>query len=233
MRMMFMMSGGVESTGLIKHYLETTSHEIYVHYISHNNSEGRKEYEDFAVAALIPLLQKIRPFNFDRSRLDLLSGRGLGWDYQVLYPIAMVAMRHHKCVQLHRGLCLEDNWVLRDGVIKKSTLAVDRSIHYALRKAVGHMLYEGETLDTVVPMLPEYTWAKAKYWAVLDDLAPLTWSCRKPRNGNACGKCRSCMDRAAAAEGRSHVAEIDEGYKEWLRTLDPEERSRFYTGDFT
>lgn len=213
MRMMFMMSGGVESTGLIKHYLETTDHEIFVHYISHNNSEGRKEYEDLAVAALIPLLQKIRPFNFDRSRLDLLSGRGLGWDYQVLYPIAMVAMRHHQCRQLHRGLCLEDNWVLRDGVIKKNPLAVDRNIHYTLRKAVGHMLYEGETLDTVVPMLPEYNWPKAKYWDVLGSLAWLTWSCRKPHNGHVCGKCRSCMDRASASMGRSHVAEIDEGYK--------------------
>lgn len=233
MRMMFMMSGGVESTGLIKHYLETTDHEIFVHYISHNNSEGRKEYEDFAVAALVPILQKIRPFNFDRSRLDLLSGRGLGWDYQVLYPIAMVAMRHHQCRQLHRGLCLEDNWVLRDGVIKKNPLAVDRNIHYALRKAVGHMLYEGETLDTVVPMLPEYNWPKAKYWDVLGSLAWLTWSCRKPREGGPCGKCRSCMDRSAAMQRTSHIPEVLLEYQQHLLTLDPKERDAWLYGDFT
>lgn len=233
MKMMFMMSGGVESTGLIKHYLETTDHEIFVHYISHNNSEGRKEYEDFAVAALVPILQKIRPFHFDRSRLDLMSGRGLAWDYQVLYPIGMVAMRHHRCSQLHRGLCLEDDWILRDGRLFKNPLALNCSIHFALRKAVEHMLYDGETLDSVVPFLPEYNWPKAKYWQILGSLAWLTWSCRRPSMGNACGKCRSCLDRAAAIHRTSHIPEVINEYQQFLITLDPRERDKWMYGDFT
>lgn len=209
MRIMFMWSGGVESTATIKHRLETTDDELFVHYIRHNSREGRMRYEDAAVDALLPLLRKIRPLHYSESSLSLIGGHGLAWDFQVLYPIALVAMRHFKCEQINRGLCQEDNWHRQGARYYRNQFGNGAHRHHTLRSALAHMLQGAETLDSVAPMLPEYEWPKAKHWQVLGDLGPLTWSCRRPRiDGVPCGQCHSCRDRAAAILGTSDIPDV-------------------------
>lgn len=207
---MFMWSGGVESTATIKHRLETTDDEIYVHYIRHNSREGRLPHENRAIADLLPHLQAIRKFHYSESALDLIGGQGLAWDFQVMYPIALVAMRHFKCSQINRGLCLEDNWHRQQGMPPiRNPFGGGQHRHHTLRRALAHMLQGDETLDLIAPMIPEYEWPKAWHWQVLGELAPLTWSCRRPKpDGTECGKCHSCTDRAAAKRGTSDIAEV-------------------------
>lgn len=203
-----MWSGGVESTAMLKHYLETTEHEVFAHYIRHNSREGRMVHEDAAVAALRPLLERIRPFHYSTSALELVGGQGLAWDFQVMYPIALVAMRHFRCEQINRGLCQEDNWHRQGARYYRNPFGGGAHRHHTLRQALAHMMQGTETLDTVAPMLPEYEWPKARHWASLGELAPLTWSCRRPANGVPCGKCHSCLDRVAAILGTSDIPEV-------------------------
>ena len=213
MRTMIMWSGGVESTSLVKRYLEATDHEVFTHYVRMNSREGRMKYEDAAVAALLPRLQAIRPFHHDSSSLELIGGQGLAWDFQVLYPIGLVAMRHHRCTQIHRGLCQEDNWHRQEGLkpMRNPFGKNKEHRHGTLRRACLHMLPGDETLDSVAPFLPEYEWPKALHWANLGELAELTWSCRRPLpNGATCGRCHACTDRAAAKRGTSDIIEARE-----------------------
>lgn len=211
MRIMFMWSGGVESTCMLKHYLQTTDHEIHAHYIRHNSREGRRDFEDRAVELLLPMLQAIRPLHFSRSELDLIGGKGLAWDFQVLYPIALVAMRHFKCEQINRGLCAEDNWHRQENMApQRNPFGGGAHRHHTLRQALAHMLQRDETLDSVAPMLPEYEWPKAVHWRKLEELGPYTWSCRRPRNGQPCGRCHACTDRRAAIAGTSDIQEVRE-----------------------
>lgn len=212
MRIMFMWSGGVESTSTVKHYLEHTEHEIFVHYIRHNSREGRMVHEDRAVRDLLPLLRAVRELHYSESALELIGGQGLAWDFQVLYPIALVAMRHFKCEQINRGLCVEDNWHRQEGLAPvRNPFGGGAHRHHTLRKALEHMLIRGETLDKVAPMLPEYEWSKARHWRNLGALAPFTWSCRRPLpDGRTCGKCHSCTDREAAQRGTSDITEVRE-----------------------
>lgn len=208
MRIMFMWSGGVESTSMVKRYLETTEHEVFTHYVRMNSREGRMAYEDAAVERLLPLLQAIRPFNHSSSTLELIGGKGLAWDFQVLYPIGLVAMRHFRCEQVNRGLCQEDNWHRQEGMAPlRNPFGNGEHRHATLRKACLHMLQGSETLDSVAPFLPEYEWPKAKHWQNLGELAPLTWSCRRPVAGRTCGRCHACTDRAAAERGTSDIPE--------------------------
>lgn len=209
MRVMFMWSGGVESTSIIKHYLETTSHEVFAHYIRHSSSEGRVTHEDRAVESLLPHLQAIRPLYFSSSRLDLIDGAGLGRDLQVMYPIGLVAMRHFGCCQLNRGLCMEDNWYRALG--HPTTPAIGPNgehRHVELRKVIAPLLQYNETLEQVAPVLPEYFWPKARHWHNLGTLAYNTWSCRRPKGGSRCYTCHSCIERLAAQKCKSSIPEV-------------------------
>lgn len=209
MRVMILWSGGVESTSTIKHYLETTDHEIFAHYVHYSNSEGRLKHEDQAVRDLLPHLQAIRPFYFSTSRLELVGGLGLARDIHVLYPIGLAAMRHFHCSQLHRGLCMEDCWhraVGHPAILQMGPNGEHR--HAIIRRDFAPMLQYGEKLESVFPTLPEYYWPKARHWHNLGSLAHSTWSCRRPIDGYRCCICHSCLDRMAAQRGGSNIPEV-------------------------
>ena len=209
MRIMFMWSGGVESTSIIKHYLECSSHEIFVHYIRYSSSEGRLEYEDRAVSDLLPYLQAIRPLYFSSSRLELIGGQGLARDLQVMYPIGLVAMRHFACSQLNRGLCMEDNWHRALGHPTQPAFGPNGAHrHIELRKILTPLLQYNEVLEHIAPVLPAYWWPKAKHWHNLGRMASATWSCRRPKCGTNCYTCHSCIERSAAQRGLSSIPEV-------------------------
>lgn len=209
MKIMFLWSGGIESTSTIKHYLEHSTHDVYVHYISHNSSEGRQWNEDAAVKSLLPHLQAIRPFHFSRSSLSLIGGAGLARDLQVMYPIGLVAMRHFECVQLNRGLCAEDNWHRMEGRSPLPAWGKDGNHrHVILREVLRPLLEHREHLEHVAPVLPEYEWPKARHYYNLGSLAEMTWSCRRPVMLSQCGKCHACVEREAASKGMSSIPEV-------------------------
>lgn len=73
-------SGGVDSTSVLKQYLEKTQFQIVAIHIDYYypNQDDRHKYEADAVIQLLPKLQKIRPFEYTSINLhyfkNLYSG---------------------------------------------------------------------------------------------------------------------------------------------------------------
>lgn len=204
MRILLQWSGGVESTSLLQFFLQNSRHEVVAHYVRMITNENRWPQEDLAIAMLKPHLRTIRPFQFSVSELSLISGQGLGEDAQLQFPISLIAARHHRVDRIYRAYCLEDDWFrYRDliTVVKRETV----NDHH---KILSGFLYKHEVLESLCPPHPLNRMSKAWHWRHLGDLANLTWSCRRPVKDAACGRCHSCLERAAAMRGTSNIKEI-------------------------
>ena len=220
MRILLLWSGGVESTSLLKWHLENTDDEMFVHRLILHNTENRDKNESKAIETLLPLLQSIRPFNFDTSEISICGGTVTPTDKLLYLSIGAIAMQKHNCTEIRRGYCAEDQWSRRwmfHRIRNRFTnhLIYDKAIsleHNYMRKAISltHFLPEGTTLEDVTKIHETSYWPKAKHVKYLGDLFQYTWSCRYPVDGHKCGKCHSCLERAAAENGTSHLEEIAE-----------------------
>jgi 7-cyano-7-deazaguanine synthase in queuosine biosynthesis len=216
-RWMLLWSGGVESTSVLKLLLETTDVQVVAHYVHQRNPEGRHQFELDAVSRLAERMQAIRGFEVASSTVEICGGNALGFDYEVLLPLSLVAMRHCGCSKLLRGWCAEDEWQRAQG--RPATKPAHSGPRYlAQAECVRSLLRNGEQLADVVPYLQFYQNPKAWHVQWLGALAPLTWSCRRPVQGRECGQCHACLERAAAFAGTSAIAEV----AEMLRTQDAE-----------
>lgn len=204
-------SGGVESTSLLLHLLKNTDVEVHAHFIEMHNPEQRHQREMDAIAALMDPLQNIREFDFSRSHFSLDDGKVLVADYALQYPIGLVMMQNKNCSCLYRAGCLEDDWD-RFGTptgffrYERPDPAPGASHKARVNKIVPG--YSKETPGDVMPYHELYAKPKAWHVAHLGNLFPLTWSCRRPRGLETCGKCHSCQDRDAAERGTSFNPEV-------------------------
>lgn len=207
-RVMLLWSGGVESTSLLKHLLLTTRHEVVAHHIQMMNPEQRDDLELERVERLVKLLRDpargLRPFEFTHTLLRLCRGDALPHDADVVFPLGILAMRHHHCTVLLRGWCLEDYVDRPGGSVPDGTRYRRQAAPY-----LG-LLRPNE----MIPEHPTHAWPKARHARFLGDLAEETWSCRRPDRSKGyaapCGKCHACREREAALRGTSDQAWIEE-----------------------
>lgn len=202
-----MWSGGVESTSMLKKLLEADEGLVCAHRLILKNSENRHEAETAAIQRLMPELRKIRGFYYSESTVELAWGRGIIWDYAMWVPIAMMAMRHHRCQYIVRGRCREDDWlrVWQGDSYRYIRYSTDHSWKRQL-DIVRALADPHEKVETLSPYLHDYSQPKALHWQRLGHLAELTHSCRKPMNGvTPCMKCHACNERDAARNGTSTV----------------------------
>lgn len=187
MRILVLFSGGVESTSLLKHLLETTDHEINAVHVYAPNSVGRAEVEWQAVTALAPHLRKIRKFNL--QRIDVT----LPWDtrdaelHSALIPAAMKGTGSQIFL---RGLCAEDF----------DTVAHDHGKRRLIARQVAGWLGNDRMWDQISPDMLHFWLKKHEHMEYLGDLLPLTWSCLTPVQDETpvpCGVCKSCQLRAS------------------------------------
>lgn len=212
-RVMVLWSGGVESTSLLKHLLESAVVPVVAHHLRHINPDGRVTAEDMAIAKLSPMLRKIREFEYSSSELSICNGAAFGMDYAVQYPIGLIAMRHHHCGRLFRAGCLEDDWDKVNQPSGRYVYTRESDVpgfsHERRARALSGLMRPGENANKIVPYLQFYKNPKAWHWLFLGNLAQWTWSCRRPRlDLTPCGKCHACKEREAAAAGSSVIPEI-------------------------
>jgi len=179
MRVQIMWSGGVESTSLLKWFLENTNDHIFAHNVELQNWEGRLNYEQRAMDTLEPRLQAIRPFRVIRSSCSIGNGRVCPEDMHIIFPYGLWTHRHYNMDVSYRAHCLEDAERLRG--------------HEHQVGWLDKFLYEGEV--NPFQYHENYKWRKRQHWEYLGDLAPLTWSCRVPKDCKVCGTCHSCLLR--------------------------------------
>lgn len=212
MRIMILWSGGIESTSLLKNALETSDDDVVAHHIRMHNPERRMDAELSAIAALAPELHMIRQFEYTHSEVSVCMGEAHPMDYEVQYPLGLIAMRHMRCQRLFRAGCAEDDWDHwgePDGTQHVRKVAGGPGASHRRRaETLRALLREGEDPHVIAPYLDFYQKKKAWHCKYLGDLLPLTWSCRKPRDVKPCGICHSCLERGAATLGTSWIYEL-------------------------
>jgi hypothetical protein len=209
---MCLWSGGVESTSLLKHLLETTDHEVVTHYIEFDNPEQRTERELAAMRNLTPMLEEIRPFRQTFSRISVCDGKGWPMDYVWQFTIGGVAMLNEWCLCMYRGRCAEDEYhrMFFGGInaIQQKDRALGE-LHWEKAGILKYVLPEGFAVAEAAPWHPLYE--KSKGWHIrhLGKLFPHTWSCRKPvRDKYRCTQCHSCLEVEDGLRGTSYNPEV-------------------------
>lgn len=182
-------SGGVESTSLLKHFLESTNEQVLAHFIRIEGPITRKtEAEERVIRErLTSKLTRIRPFEFTMSWIRVDQGMTMPFDFEVLYPFALFVHRRRSCTASYRAHNFEDGHGL-----------TPQEFHAVRSKTAIGMLRAGETLESVFPFHESYLWTKRQHWENLGDLAELTITCHFPSDDlSPCGKCLKCQERAA------------------------------------
>ena len=195
MKVLILWSGGVESTSLLKQYLCDTQDEIFAHYILMDNPEkARIPLELAAIEILLPMLQRIRHFEYSTSRLSICNGKAFPNDIHVHAFIGVQAMYHKGCTQLLRAQCLEDD-IIKTTVDGVHTVLDTYNGFETKQAKLKPFLKGSDTPESVYPIHPSYAWPKKQHIEYLGDLFQYTHSCRRPVNGKECGKCHSCIER--------------------------------------
>lgn len=185
-------SGGVESTSLLKHLLETTPDQVEAVHFYVPNSVRRQALEWAACMELIPRLREIRPFGFHRVDLTL------PWDTRdaevqlALVPALLTGSRSNR---FYRGLCKED-W--RNGDHGKRMLITSHVVSWLT--ACGRT---PTTVDEVSPNLPHLHLTKKEHMDYLGPLLKHTFSCLSPEGDAPCLRCSTCKLREQAHEDRT------------------------------
>jgi 7-cyano-7-deazaguanine synthase in queuosine biosynthesis len=185
-RLLISWSGGVESTSVLKYFLERTEFPIVSHFIVRISPENRNELEQKAVQTLEPLLKRIRPFETSISYVSLDSGSALPMDYEVEIPLSLLVARHRNCSNVLRGNCLEDN--------KRARYSPKED--FDSKVSLGQGFVFNRDIKQVIPYI-HCLYDEPKRWHIrnLGELFQHTWSCRRPVSGEECGTCHSCLER--------------------------------------
>lgn len=211
-RVMVLWSGGVESTSLLKYLLSESDVEVIAHHIRMTNPEGRMSRELNAIADLEPRLQTIRPFRVVYSDVSICGGNCFPMDYEVQYPLGLLAMRHEGCSKLFRAGCLEDDWDHTQdaaGRLHFERPSLEPGFSHRRRAETLQVLLKGKNPHEIAPWLPFYGRPKTWHIRYLGELFQYTWSCRKPdEQRNPCFKCHSCLERQAGISGTSLIPEV-------------------------
>jgi len=182
---LLMLSGGLDSVALLANVLAETEHRLHVHHIEIQNFENRRQVENEAVDLVLAYLrQHYRPFSYSSSRSEFPLGKGGGFDLTlVLFTAARV----------HTALASILDIVYTGHIAPNRPEILEGS-------AVYNACYINKRFK------PVWLWPLARlkkidiYQSIPEELAELTWSCRKPvREFDAfrpCGQCHACSSRA-------------------------------------
>ena len=191
---LLMLSGGIDSTYLLYHYLRDTEHRVHAHHISiRYPHQQRWRAEDPACEKIVEWCRaNLREFEYSTSRFDLDFHR-IGWDsdLQLLVASKVALNLGDGPIVLALGWCVDD--LERPRVRRRQELGVTPEIWRALCRSTGHphsssklsfpLIEAGITKTDILRMMPV-------------ELLRLTRSCRSPRfeDGECrpCGSCHAC-----------------------------------------
>ena len=179
MRTLVLFSGGVESTSLMKYLLTRTTDEIVAVHIFAPNSLNRAKLEWDAATDLIQKLQSLR--HFEPKHVGIY----MPWDTcdpEVQCTVIPGLMKGSKADRFLRGLCKEDLY--------------PSGRHENRDRLVEWCKFWLKTDADISPDLPMFYWPKKEHMEYIKEYLPYTYSCLSPKDGVACGECRSCRLRA-------------------------------------
>lgn len=175
---LILVSGGVESTSMLKKLLETTEWPITAVFLNVPNVWGKSIWEKNALDQLIPILQKIRAFKYFEVKIDM------PWaivDAHIQVSLIPMLFEATGAVRMYRGLCSDD-------YAPGMTCWHDKFVAYAAQ-------WQGKPTEEITPDHPWLHITKRQHMNYLGELAELTFSCQLPVEGKPCGWCKSCLMR--------------------------------------
>ena len=191
---LIMFSGGVDSTYLLWDALVNSRDTIFAHHISLRNVENRWEKELESVKKILEYFRNsnIRPFNYSESLWGFPFREYFCWDIDVVAFVAsQVAANLPGNVTIYSGRVYDDNQNRLSKKHEKAGIAND-----ILRAAC-------RPFPNVTPKIkkPLASIKKEEIMKKLPkDLLLLTWSCRRPVNGNPCNICKACLAKKEIQE---------------------------------
>lgn len=198
---LLMLSGGVDSTWLLHHYLRDTDHRVHAHHISIRYAhQERWRAEDPACERIVAWCRdRFRDFEHSTSRFDLDFHR-IGWDsdLQLLVASKVALNLGPGPITLALGWCTDD--LERPRVQARQERGTTPRIWEALCESAGRPRLN----RTIAMPIVERGLGKADLVAALPaELMELTWSCRKPvfvhGTPRPCGECHACGLRIEAS----------------------------------
>ena len=175
-KIMILWSGGIDSTAILKSYLEKTDYEIFATKIIYNTqSESilRIVKEKQAIEKLLPKLLKIRSFHYNEIIVEY-PNVAMGTDVPIFGTLAIYPAYTFGCTEIVIGYVSD----IRTEQLK-------------------YVLQKNEVLTLISKFtIPIYYNTKMKYIEILGDLVKDVWFCRFPKlaeNTNGCGKCVACQ----------------------------------------
>jgi len=189
-RLMILWSGGIDSTAILKMYLERTDYVVCAVNLNLQirGALHRVNKEQESIEILYDKLKEIRDFKLLRPKVEFehpINMSDVMFIANLANPIAAIG----NMTEIILGFVKYDN---------PKTLAYHDSVLKTLNN-ISRELYEfhGPVKNwKFAPsyVLPEFYNYKEEYIKELGDLYQYTWSCRVPRNGNPCGHCATCIE---------------------------------------
>ena len=189
MKVLILWSGGLDSTSVLKYYLEQTDFEIVtlnVRYLMKNN-RSRQDLENESIKKLLPELLKIRKFKHLQSTLEL----DIITMFMDVYTIGVHCFNisiAESCNEIVFGF-VED---VRPGNIELHTETC-RDLNKMI-EIFFNMHKKRSPIFKVLPVfvMSKFVTNKKEYIKNLGNLMELTWSCRDPKDNQPCGNCTPC-----------------------------------------
>ena len=216
-----MVSGGLDSAALLRHYLRETDWTVHAHHVSLRNvQEPRWQPEDVSCRQVVEWLQeRERPFAYKESVLEWPYEHHIGWDSDLFLWLAARIVPNVIGDRVRLAL----GWVDEDRAPPDAWERQKRGVADRIWDAAIYSMGEIDR-DRVVRELerPFYDLRKVDVMGMIPrELLELTWSCRTPNThggeGSAtmfvpCGRCHACRARYRAMEeyDAKHRAGTDE-----------------------
>jgi hypothetical protein len=197
-----MLSGGLDSTYMLHHYLTNTDYRVVSHHISHRyESEPRWRAEDAATDKIVEYCKgKYREFRHTSTVFDFRQfRRHVGWDSDLQILVASkVAPNLFGNVSVAIGWTADDieRSIVQDRIKRGCTenmwkVCRDSIDSTTVRKRVNPKLW--------MPFVENKIYKKDIYKLCPAPLRKLAWSCRRPKykadgTAMACGSCLPCRE---------------------------------------
>jgi len=196
-KILLMLSGGVDSTYLLYHYLRDTEHPVHAHHISMRYPhQQRWRVEDPACEKIVDWCREnLREFEYSTSRFDLDFHR-IGWDsdLQLLVASKVALNLGPHPIHVALGWCMDD--LERARVRERREAGVTQEIWRTLCRSTDRLNLSPRLFFPLI----ESGLTKADIHGLMPgELGRLTWSCRSPgfEDGGPrpCGACHACRRR--------------------------------------
>ena len=182
-RVLHNLSGGVDSAFVAWDWLRQHPERLLIHHCHLVTKQKRTPKEAEAVTAILAWLRRegLDHFDFVESTFDYGTiGTGV-YDIEVIGFISAVILRGRRYKDVDTILVPAS---ANDMRLNKISERQER------RKALVELMNPGKRVRFVYPI--EHLEKRELLRTMPQELRGLTWSCRRPKNGEPCGKCHAC-----------------------------------------